>query len=154
MDERDRITKRIREIHTGGSWLGSSVHEVLAGVDHERASVRPIPNAHTIWEILLHMTAWVGEVRRRLDGAAPGLPQEGDWPAIAAGGAAGWERARAAHDAAHAALQAAIVACDAARFGAVMVRPDAPPRTYGAMLDGFVEHEAYHIGQMALLKKA
>ena len=54
------------------SWKGSRP---------ERPRLGPIPGAHTIWEIVLHLTAWTREVDRRVLGGEPRFPEEGDWPA-------------------------------------------------------------------------
>jgi hypothetical protein len=35
-----------------------------------------VPHVHTIWQLVLHMTAWKNEVRHRLSGAPSGTPEE------------------------------------------------------------------------------
>ena len=53
---------------TGPMWHGPALAEVLEGVTAERAAARPIPGAHTIWEIVLHIIAWAEIARARLKG--------------------------------------------------------------------------------------
>lgn len=54
---------------------------VLRGVTAEQASRRPIARAHSIWEIVLHMTRWQREIIRRLRTRVAREPEDGDWPA-------------------------------------------------------------------------
>ena len=72
----------MRRAYEGGAWHGPSIREALSGVDAAKAATRPIANAHTIWEIALHLSAWTDVVRRRIEGAALSEPEEGDWPKV------------------------------------------------------------------------
>src|SRR5918993_5070883 len=82
MSEILRIVDELQREHDGDPWHGSPLRVILNGITHEQAAERPIPAAHCIWELVLHITAWKGEVRRRLSGAPAGEPREGDWPAV------------------------------------------------------------------------
>ncbi|MGH9370003.1 MAG: hypothetical protein ACRD15_00560, partial [Vicinamibacterales bacterium] len=62
--EIDRIIDELDREHSGDAWHGSPLKHILDGVDHRQASTRPLEGVHTIWEIVLHMTAWKNEVRR------------------------------------------------------------------------------------------
>lgn len=158
MNESERLAARLERLHAGNAWHGAPVRAVLAGIDAPQAVWRPVPHVHSIHEILLHMTAWTDEVRRRLEGGAPGEPVEGDWPPVRDPSPTGWQQALAAHEAAHAALVAAVGRCDPERLeDLVGMAHDTPPAaavTFSIMLHGLVEHEAYHCGQIGLLKKA
>ena len=57
----------------GEPWHGDSVSALLRDVRSARARARPIAAAHSIWEIVRHLTAWTQEVTRRLAGHPPGL---------------------------------------------------------------------------------
>lgn len=154
--ERDRIRDELARASVGDPWHGASLSRILHGITAAEAATRPIPNAHTIWELVLHMTAWAREVERRLNGATPDLPAEGDWPEAGSGDVA-WSAARDALLAAHASLDAALRQVPAARLDD-MVGPgrDAPTGTgitFGAMLHGLSQHDAYHAGQISLLLK-
>ena len=118
----------------------------------EQAAARPLPGTHGIWEIVLHMTAWLDAVRRRLEGEPLELSPEQDWPAI--------------HDAERSCLagrpgQPGGCARETARrhrWRSIPTRLDerAPGKPYSIyfMLHGAIQHNLYHAGQIALLKKA
>jgi hypothetical protein len=58
-----RILDQLQREHEGDPWHGSPLRTLLAGIIPEVAAARPIRNVHSVWEIVLHMTAWKNEVR-------------------------------------------------------------------------------------------
>ena len=136
---------------TGPMWHGSALAEVLEGVTAERAAARPIPGAHTIWELVLHIIAWAEIARARLRGESTGDPTpEQDWPPVTATDAAAWQRTLERLGACHRELAADVRGLDEARLDQKIADLD-----YSAdvLLHGIVEHGTYHGGQIALLKK-
>lgn len=158
MTEIQSIIDELRQAHDGSPWHGSSRADLLRGVSAAEAARRTVPNTHTIWELVLHMIAWTGEVARRTRGHAAGTPLEGDWPAQPAGPSdAHWQKAIAALGDSHADLVRAVQAFPESRL-ATLVSDERNTSlgtgvTYGAMLHGVAQHDAYHSGQIALLKK-
>jgi len=156
--EISRIIDELAREHDGDPWLGSPLMHILEGITAAQASARPIANAHSIWELVLHMTAWKNEVRRRLAGGQAGTPEEGDWPPPGPSSEARWRDARVQLQKAHADLAAAVRALPESR----LLEPtnDARNRelgtgvSYYVLLHGIVQHDVYHAGQIALLKKA
>lgn len=154
-----RIVDELNREHGGDPWHGSPLKEILAGVDYRQAAARPLDGVHTIWELVLHLTAWKNEVRRRSGGAPAAEPPEGDWPAPPdAPGPPSWADAVAALEDAHRALVAAIEQLPER----ALFTPTNDPRnretgqgvSYYVLLHGIVQHDVYHAGQIALLKKA
>jgi hypothetical protein len=80
MAERDRIVEQMKRAFEEDAWHGPSVMEVLGDVTWRKALEKPIPAAHSVWEIVLHMTAWEDVVRRRLLGESVSLTSEEDCP--------------------------------------------------------------------------
>jgi uncharacterized damage-inducible protein DinB len=152
------LSEQIRLAHYGPAWHGAALAENLDAVTAEQAASRPLPDAHSIWELVLHLTGWSREVARRLEGGEPGPPAEGDWPAVGRVSEEAWARARAALGEAHAALVAAVESFPEARWrDRVGGERDAPLGTgvsYAAMVTGLLQHDAYHGGQIGLLRKA
>jgi len=68
MEETKRIADQLQRAFEGEAWHGPSLRELLAEVSAEKAASRPLALAHNIWEIVLHVAAWHGGVKRRLDG--------------------------------------------------------------------------------------
>ena len=77
MTEVQRIGDELQRSIEGDPWHGDSASAILRGVDARTAGARPPGGAHSIREIVRHMTAWTNEVAHRLEGHPPGEPQEG-----------------------------------------------------------------------------
>jgi uncharacterized damage-inducible protein DinB len=155
---RDTLLDELRRAWDGDPWHGDPVRRILDGVTAQQAAARPLPAAHGIWQIVLHMTAWTREVTRRLRDRVAREPADGDWPQVPAGGGAGeWAAAVDALARAHAELVAAVAAFPPAELEQVMGdardRPLGAGVTYAVMLHGIAQHHAYHAGQIALLRK-
>ena len=152
------LSEQVCLAHDGPAWHGASLAQNLDGINADQAASRPLPDAHSVWEIVLHMTGWTREVARRLEGGEPGPPAEGDWPAIGRVSEQAWASARAALGEAHAALAVAVDRFPEARWrDRVGGERDAPLGTgvsYAAMVTGLLQHDAYHGGQVGLLRKA
>ena len=153
-----RIIDELEREHAGDPWHGSPLRQILEGIDHRRAAHRPLPGAHTIWELVLHMTTWRNEVARRVHrGMAE--PLEGpDWPPMPEPTEAAWDDARRALADAHTHLIQAVAALSPARLDDVLGDRRDPPEgtgvSYYVLLHGSAQHDAYHGGQIAMLKKA
>jgi uncharacterized damage-inducible protein DinB len=157
MTEIARIVDQLDREYAGEPWHGSPLMAILDGLRAEQAAAKPLPGAHSIWELVLHITAWKGEVRRRLSGAPAGEPEDGDWPAVGEPTAARWKEALARLRAAHEQLTAAVRQLPPDRL--FMPTNDSRESEVGAgvtcyeLLHGIVQHDVYHSGQIAILKK-
>jgi uncharacterized damage-inducible protein DinB len=155
--EIDRIIDELEREHSGDAWHGNPLTQLLEGIDHIKAAAKPMANAHSIWEIVLHMTGWKNEVRRRLGGAPASLPADGDWPVPAEPDEQAWRSALKALETAHRALVASVQRLPEE----ALHRPTNDPRnretgqgvSHYVLLHGIVQHDVYHSGQIALLRK-
>lgn len=157
MSELLRIIDELQREHEDDPWHGSPLRAILGGITHQQAASRPIPTAHSIWELVLHITAWKDEVRRRLGGAPAREPEEGDWPDVGDPTADRWRAALDRLEAVHRQLVTAIRELPEQ----MLLAPTNDPRDratgagvpYYVLLHGIVQHDVYHAGQIALLKK-
>jgi uncharacterized damage-inducible protein DinB len=149
MNELERIRDQVARTLDGDCWHGPPLMAVLSGLDAASASARPIRDAHTPWEILLHITTWVEVTAARLRGEAPELSDEEDWP-TPAGDQAAWEADVRRLRQAHQDLLAELATVDASRLDEPIV--PGYSSTY-VTLHGLVQHNLYHAGQIAILKK-
>jgi len=157
VNEIDRLSQVIREAVDGKPWHGPSLRSALEGIDVVAAAARPLGGAHSIWEIVLHLSGWTREVASRLEGAEPRPPALGDWPETGAVDEGRWAAARADLFSSHDDLISTLRRFPARRLPErVGGERDAPLGTgvsYREMIFGALQHDAYHAGQLALLKK-
>jgi len=157
MNEIARIVDQLEREHAGAPWHGSPLSVILEGITWEQAAARPVAAAHSIWELVLHMAAWKNEVRHRLSGEPAGEPEEGDWPAVTNVGPDGWKAAKEKLELAHRLLVSAVK--DFPEQNLYIPINDARELEPGAgtshyeLLHGIVQHDVYHAGQIAVLKK-
>jgi uncharacterized damage-inducible protein DinB len=153
--EVDRIADQFRRAFDGEAWHGPSVLPLLNGVTAEQAAARPIPGAHTIWELTQHIRAWESACLRRLNGDPAQLPDSEDWVAINDFSEASWEQAKQGLVDTHNQLLAALASLDDSRLDQpIMEYPEIPFSSTYVTLHGGVQHDLYHAGQIAILKKA
>ena len=153
MTEATRIADQLSRAFAGEAWHGDSVVEILEGVTAAQAAARPIKDAHTIWELVLHVAAWDGAVLRRMGGTAVALSDAENFPAVTEASEAAWRKALAEARRVHEALAAAVAALPDSRLYEMVPGKEGAHYTFYYMLHGVVQHELYHAGQMALLKK-
>lgn len=150
MKEIERIEDQLKRAFEGGAWHGPGVLDLLNNVTAKQAAARPIPTAHTIWEIVLHIAAWEAACRRRLEGDQAQLSAEEDWPSVSEASDAAWQIARTALIEGHLRLRKAIARVDESRLN----DPILPNMSsVYVTLHGAVQHDLYHAGQIAILKK-
>jgi uncharacterized damage-inducible protein DinB len=150
--ELERIADQLRTAFEGPAWHGPSLVEVLRGVDATLAKAHPIAGAHSIWEIVLHLSANYQLVRRRLIGVGAPLSAEEDWPAVPEPTDAHWQDAVATLAAHNSALRTAVRNFDPSRLTMPLV-PDPPYSAYEQFI-GVTQHDLYHAGQIVLLTRA
>ena len=151
MSRATRLGNHIERTATGPMWHGPALVDVLEGVDAARAWARPIAGAHSIWEIVLHITAWSDIARQRINGGATGdQTPEQDWPPVSDADA-DWPRTVERLNESH-----RLLAADARVLGDEQLDALVPGLEYTihVLLHGIVEHGTYHGGQIALLKRA
>jgi uncharacterized damage-inducible protein DinB len=154
MTETFRLADQIRRAFEGSAWHGDSILELLADVNAKTAAARPIKDAHSIWEILLHIAAWDDVVSRRVGGTAVTLTDEQNFPAVKDTGEAAWSQAIDSTKKTHHELIRTVAAFPDSRLAEQVPGKTQNYYNFYYMFSGIVQHELYHAGQIALLKKA
>ena len=151
-DLRQAIADQIRRSLEGDSWHGPAVLEALAGVTATAAAARPLRDAHTIWEIVRHLAATYHLVVRRAGGESIRLTPDEDWPPIADESPEAWDRALAELRWRNAQIRNAVLQFPEGRLNQPLVA--STPETALTQFVGIAVHDAYHAGQIVLLRRA
>ena len=151
MNEIEHLAEQHSRALGGPAWHGPSILELLKGVSAARAAARPIPGAHSIWELVLHIRTWDRVVLARLRGESFKPTPEENWPSIVGASPKSWKRAVREMTETHRKLNQAISALSGARLSRTL-----PGKNYPLhhLVYGVIQHELYHAGQIGLLKKA
>jgi uncharacterized damage-inducible protein DinB len=138
-----------RNWHGGPSPVGA-----LRGVSAEAAAWRPTPGRKSIWALVLHIAYWKYTVRRHLEPAPIPRFSRGpsNWPAPPAGADPdAWSRDVALLREHHDRLAEAVGRVPASALG--RIPPGGRRWTYGQLILGIAAHDAYHTGQIQLMKR-
>jgi uncharacterized damage-inducible protein DinB len=132
----------------------------VADVTPEWASRVAEGSPHSIWQLVWHMNFWMDYDLRRIRGESPAYPVHNDEsfpPAAAPRDAEEWQQAQAR-------FQGLLAECaEIARYGPEVLEREVPPMhpsqaqrasTVLAMLWQLAAHNSYHVGQIALLRRA
>lgn len=153
--EVERIRDQFRRAFEGEAWHGPSVLQLLNGITAQQAASHPIPGAHSIWELTLHIAAWESACKRRLEGDPAQLADAEDWQPIDDTSEAAWESTKQSLIDNHRELLNAISNVDESRLNEPVIKdPNIPFSSVYVTLHGGVQHDLYHAGQIAMLKKA
>jgi hypothetical protein len=158
--EIERLMALLDEAYAGPAWHGPCLRGALRGVTSEQAGWRPGPGRHNIWEIAVHAAYWKYAVRRRLLAEKRGSFGEtgSNWferpPAASMGSdvlqAKAWRRDLAVLGRAQQELREAVTQSDRAALDRRSAGSRHTPRR---MIAGIAMHDAYHAGQIQLLKR-
>ena len=148
--ESGRIADQLRRAFDGSAWHGPALIELLEDVDAATAAAKPRLKIHSIWELVLHIAAWDGAALRRLSGEKYQPTGLENFPPAPAPTEGGWRNAIAETRRTHDTLVKTVSALPDSRLGERV-----PGKRYDFyhMLHGIVQHELYHAGQIAILKK-
>jgi uncharacterized damage-inducible protein DinB len=138
-----------------GAWHGgpTSVGS-LRGVTASQAVWVPAPGRKCIWQLALHIAYWNYAVRRRLEGGGDArFPRSpANWPAVPKrADAKSWAEDVALLKGEHERLAATIAEIPSKRYGTAL--PGGKRWTIGELIVGIAQHDAYHTGQIQLMKR-
>jgi uncharacterized damage-inducible protein DinB len=155
MGEAKRIAGQLRNAYEGPAWHGPSLRELLHNVSATQAVARSREGVHNIWELVAHVITWERVSMRRIAGEQiTSIPPEVNFPTINQADDVRWQRMLDELASVHRELMDVIVG-----LGDDQLSAQIPTDVSGQMvsvyvtLHGIIQHNLYHAGQIALLKK-
>ena len=151
-DEIKRILKNITAVYDGKAWHGDNIISMLSGVTAAMASQRPERLNHSIAEIVCHMTAWRIFVVEKIKGNASYevWDTELNWKKIEALTEESWQTIKKTlKESQQYLLQQVETMPDSLLSTAV----DGRKYNVRLMLQGIVQHDIHHAGQISIIKK-
>lgn len=150
MSEVDRIVDQMTRAFDGGAWHGPALSEILELVDAEAAGARPLRAAHNIWEIVLHLIGTQHLLLARLRGIDKQLTPDDDWPPVGGTEKDDWARTVGELRNLDRRMRDAVAAFPVEKLDEPLV---AGGSSAYLNLHGYVQHNLYHAGQIAILSK-
>ena len=151
MSEINRILDQMDRAYSGEAWHGPDVKQLLEGLSADDAAKHPVPGAHSIWELVNHMAAWNSIVQRKSQGEVPEVTTEIDWPPVWEASEIAWKRALENLAESRTRLRNYVKTLRDDQLDGPILREN---YSRYVLLHGLIQHDLYHAGQIAILKKA
>jgi len=150
MSEVHRIAKQLQRTFQGRAFHGPAVEEALQGVSAKTAAAMSPAGIHSIWQIVEHVAFWQDTACGWLQGKT-NRPEGGeDWPPINDTSELAWQGALAHLRGSNNRLRDEVMILDEARLEEPIF--EGMSKVY-VVLHGIIQHNIYHAGQIAILKK-
>jgi len=149
MDQVRFIIDQIKRTFKGYSWLDPSLMKTLEDVDAKDADKKLHSASHSIWELVLHITEWNKRALETLrEGKMPNINDTEVWPNTHTMDS--WETTKEELEKTVNLLLNELMEWDNDQ---ILSKIDDSDVTYKELLHGILQHNLYHTGQIALLKK-
>jgi uncharacterized damage-inducible protein DinB len=151
-----QLQYELESAFVGRPWYGNPISEIITEGSWQTAFIIPPGSVHSIAHIVLHMTGWTEEVISRLQQNQAAEPARGDWPEPGTPSEQSWHQLVIDLDEANSNLIKAMQAFPADRWDALINDQrdlKETVTTYKELVYGFIQHQIYHAGQIALLNR-
>jgi uncharacterized damage-inducible protein DinB len=151
----EELQRNLESVLSGNAWYGTPIYTIIEQVSFEAAYEKPQGSVHNIAEIVLHMLAWTEEVLDRMNGMTGGLPSSGDWPETGKPDEQKWQTYVNDLKLVNVNLLGIIQDFPEEKWDDPIndTREIEPVITYKELINGFIQHQVYHAGQISLLTR-
>ena len=146
------IMTNLDQVLNGQPWYGRPVYEILEEADGDIQYIKPNSNSHSLIDLLYHMVSWAEFTQKRIEkdqiqdiAAFEAL----DWRQIDPD-AHDWQKGLAALKASHNKIIELLQTKDDAFLEE---KVDYRKYNFRFLLNGLIQHNIYHLGQIAYVSK-
>lgn len=150
--ELQSIIRNLQNVNAGEPWYGRPVYSILDEVDPSVAHIKPNQSGHSLLELLYHMLTWAEFTLKRIEGD-PDMDvaafEKLDWreidPAVHT-----WEKGLTAFKSTHGRIIALLEHKEDSILSEIV---DHRKYNFRFLLNGLIQHNIYHLGQIAYVQK-
>lgn len=146
------IIRHIENVNSGQPWYGKSVYKLLEEVNPKIVYDKPNVIEHSMIELLYHMITWADFTLKRVQGDKESdlkASEELDWRKLEPKKHS-WKKGIAEFKSIHRKLIALLKKKDDAFLKEIV---DYRKYNFRFLLNGMIEHNIYHIGQIVYINK-
>ena len=144
--------QQFEAVYRNQPWYGDNLLSVLSDITNQEAFTQPAPGLHCLAELVAHVIYWRQSLIKRLEGDTSfkaSMKSEHNWPSVDTLRAKGWpELLRQLEES-----QQRLIAELQRHTEAVLTEPYCTGTNVQQLIEGVLQHDVYHQGQMALVKK-
>ena len=151
-NEMQSIISNLENTLSGAPWYGRPIYELLEEIDTKLVYTKPNKHSHSLIELLYHMNTWAEFTLKRLEQEKePDMAafEELDWreidPKIHT-----WKKGLASFKSTHKKIIQLLKKKDDQFLEG---KVDYRKYNFRFLINGMIQHNIYHIGQIAYLKK-
>ncbi|MEZ4803796.1 MAG: DinB family protein [Gelidibacter sp.] len=150
MKESQRLVSLFEKLYNGIPWIDMNLVSVLEPLSADQAKERVIPNCNTIWEITNHMISWRKNVLQRVNGKILTTPSNNYFEPVKDTSEKAWSETLQSLEKTQREWMFFLNNLKSSQFEAVY---EVNQMTYYEHIQGILQHDAYHLGQIVLLSK-
>lgn len=138
-------------MYNGLPWYGDSICQILENVTPAKAYWQPTRDAHSIAQLVSHMIYWRQTLIKRLDGDMeykPSMKSEDNWKSNELLKKVGWKSLRKSLDQS----QTKLLNLLAKQNDTLLKKKYSEKASFLDLINGILQHDLYHTGQIAYLK--
>jgi uncharacterized damage-inducible protein DinB len=150
MRESTRIVSLFEKLYNGDPWIDVNIVGVLHKISAEQASKKVSANANSIWEITVHLIHWRLNVLERVAGKTIETPDNNYFEPVKDNSNKAW--AGILNELAISQSRWIDFLKDIQNEDLEQLYPE-NNMTYYEHIQGIIQHDAYHLGQIVLLSK-
>lgn len=151
MKETQRLKKSFEDLYEGDPWIDINLLGTLRKLSATKASRKLTPETNSIWEIVNHLIQWRENVLLRIQGTVITTPPHNYFTPVTTMTAAAWKKTLERLEASQ---QTWLKYLDKLNPASLNKTYPGNNMTYYEHIQGILQHDAYHLGQIVLLMKA
>lgn len=148
--ETERLRHELIQLYNGDPWIEVQLKQTLSGISAEKAAKRIAEGRNSIWEILNHMIEWRRMLLKRLTGNILPAPEDNFIREISDQTEESWKHTNKELEGTQ---QEWINFLDELSDEDLEKVYPGNGRSYYYHIQGLLQHDAYHLGQIVLLSK-
>ncbi|HEY2580320.1 MAG TPA: DinB family protein [Mucilaginibacter sp.] len=151
----EELKQELEKVLYGAAWYGTPVYSIIEQVSFEAAYEKPAGSLHNVAEIVLHMVSWTEEVIDRMNEMQAQMPSSGDWPDPGKPDEQKWQNYVNDLKLVNVNLLGVIQSFPEEKWNDLINddRGSEPVLTYKELVNGLIQHQVYHAGQVSILNR-
>jgi uncharacterized damage-inducible protein DinB len=150
MKESKQISLLFQDLYSGNPWIDVSIIGTLNDITAEQAAKKIAPNFNSIWEIVNHLINWRLNVLKRVNGEIIETPPNNYIVPIKEISDSAWKETLNRLEDSQKKWIIYLKNFDEKNFQKIYLQNNL---SYYEHIHGIIQHDAYHLGQIVLLKK-
>jgi len=146
------LVRQLQDVQDGSNWLDENFKKKLTGISEYEAFIRPIPEVHSVAELVAHLLIWRSEGIKKLQGHKSNVTIDSpeNWRSNSELKEMGWDK-----------LRNDFFASQLELIGLIKNHDDhylfeneyVPGYSYYYLAEGLIQHDIYHLGQIGITIK-